>query len=243
MTPPTLQISGLGLITDHYPSIHSLAPNLPPTAPLDPALLSPHDTITQLALHAIHQAHHMANLEQIPSDQIALLFQTTWGMIDSTAAYLESMLADAGKYASPRHFSRSVYSSAASLAAIHFKIHGPCETLTFERQPVTGPLHHARRLLAANRCKRVIITWADQTNDLAADLATRAARQLHRRQYQPYIDRGVGFGAVALVAGLDPAPWQLNLATAQNEALESNEKPSPMTPALTLLRQLLPRAQ
>ncbi len=183
----------------------------------------------------------MASLDQkqIPSDQIALLFQASWGMIDATAAYLESMLADAGKYASPRHFSRSVYSSAASLAAIHFKIHGPCETLTFERDTVTGPLHHARRLLAAHRCQRVIITWAEQTSDLAADLATRAARHLHRREYQKYIDHGLGHGAVALVATLDPAPWQLDLTTIQNQSLEPTEKPSPMTPALTLLRQLL----
>ncbi|MGN6371239.1 MAG: beta-ketoacyl synthase chain length factor [Phycisphaerae bacterium] len=236
-----LNIAGLGLVTDRYNSIHDLAPHLPPFDLLDPATISAHDTITQLALRAIHQAHRMAALEKISSDQIALLFQTSWGMIDATVAYLESMLADNGKYASPRHFSRSVYSSAASLAAIHFQIHGPCETLAFERDTVTGPLQYAHRLLAAKRCRRVIVVWAEQTNDQAADLCTRAARDLHRRDYQKYIDRGIGYGAAALVASIDPSPWQINLATLRDDLPDPAEKPFPMTPAISLLSQLLPK--
>jgi 3-oxoacyl-(acyl-carrier-protein) synthase len=244
--PIRLDIHGLGLVTDRYGSVHELADTgdaLRHVNVLEESAVASHDALTQLAIRAIHQAHSMARLQEVSGESIGLLFQTSWGMIDSTAAYLESMLAENGKYASPRHFSRSVYSSAASLAAIHFGIHGPCETLTFEREIVSGPLRQAWRLLAARRCERVIVVWAEQANDVAGDLAMRAARQLYRREFEPYVGRGLGFGAIAAVVGLGGGVASMDvaeLAGLDSAAIGEGEgKPFAMEAAIGLVRRVL----
>ncbi|HUO07604.1 MAG TPA: beta-ketoacyl synthase chain length factor [Phycisphaerae bacterium] len=249
--PMRLDIHGVGLVTDRYGSVHEVAGSaggepgdlLRCATVLEESAVASHDVLAQLAIRAIHQAHSMARLEEISGEEIGLLFQTSWGMIDSTVAYLESMLAENGKYASPRHFSRSVYSSAASLAAIHFGIHGPCETLTFEREILSGPLRQAGRMLAARRCERVIVVWAEQASEVAGDLAVRAARQLHRREYEPYVRGGVGYGAIAAVVGLEGGIGSVEigeLAMLDFAAIGEGEgKPFAMEAAMGLVRRVL----
>jgi 3-oxoacyl-(acyl-carrier-protein) synthase len=141
-------------------------------------------------------------------------------MIDATVAYLESMLEAEGRHASPRHFARSVYSTAASLLAIHFRIHGPCETLAFDsgEDPVAGALAQAWRLIAADRCDRVAVVWAEQGSAIAHDLARLAAEQLHRREYKRYVGRELGWGAAALVvARVGVGTWRVAVG-AEGEA-------------------------
>ncbi len=245
MNPMTLNISGMGIVTDTIRHVNELIPssqkNLAPAEQLDPATVSNQDALTQLALRAIHQAWTMASLATIDGERIALIVQSSWGNIDSTAAYLESMFAADGRYASPRHFSRSVYSSVTSVAAIHFHIQGPCETLAFDEAPLLGALRQAWRLLCTHRANRVVIVWCEQAGDLAADLAKKAAEQLHRRDFQRYVDQGLGFGAVALVVGLQPGPISLDLDHWNEDTFAprpTDGKPFAMDTAVTLLRSL-----
>jgi 3-oxoacyl-(acyl-carrier-protein) synthase len=131
------------------------------------------------------------------------VFVSGWGTMESTEAYLESMLAEEGRYASPRHFSRSVFSSVASVMAIHFGIHGPCETLSFDEGLVAGAMMRAWGLLAARRCQRVLVVWAEECRKIAEHLALQAVKKLGKNEYSRYVERGVGEGAVAVVVGED----------------------------------------
>ncbi len=166
------------------------------------------DAVAGLACKAIDQAWHAARLHKPSTDpgRIALLMFTAWGMIDSTVAYLDSMLDSEGRYASPLHFSRSVYSNAASAAAILLGIRGPCETLAHQTAPVTSVLCRATDLLTAGRADAVIACWADKTSPLTVDLCRRAVHDLHRHEFARYMDNP-GYGAVSLVlqkAGTPP---------------------------------------
>jgi hypothetical protein len=202
----TLAIFGAGVVTDAIGHVSEMGGATPGSGVwragrIDPAAIAAHDSLSQLGLSAVHQAWTMAGMEAFASERVGLIVQSAWGTVDSTVAYLESMLEAEGRYASPRHFSRSVYSSVASAAAIHFGIRGPCETLVFAERPVGGVLGQAWRLIAAGRCERVVALWADQGGEVAADLARRAAAGLKRREFAKYGERGLGYGAVAVVMG------------------------------------------
>jgi hypothetical protein len=211
MTNRRLGILGAGVVTESITHIRELAPHSPATTLIDPAALAPHDALSQLGLSAVHQAWTMAGMKDVSSERVGLLVQSAWGTVDSTVAYLESMLEADGKYASPRHFSRSVYSSVASTAAIHFGIRGPCQTLVFAERPIGGMLQQAWRLLTADRCDRVVALWVDQGGAVAADLARRAAEQLHRREFARYAE--LGHGAVAVVLGREAGRVSVDLET------------------------------
>jgi hypothetical protein len=244
-----LSLHGIGLVTDQYDSLTAFAHSLPrknsPATTITPDLLDPstiaqHDTLTQLALRAAHQAYSASNLAAIPAERIGLLFISTWGTIDSTVAYLDSMLDADGRYASPRHFSRSVYSAVASTLAIHFKIQGPCETLSFPDAPIPSALRQAFRLLHAHRADRLLVLWADQSAPIAQDLARRAADQLARKEYARYAPPNPpGQGAVALVLGRHDVHAPLNFACESLPLPPSPLNPFPTDSALGLVSLLL----
>ncbi len=251
MRPMELGIFGAGVFTDAIEHVNHLVPHdagnewvnaLRRAGSIDAAALGGHDALSQLALCAMHQAWQMAHLSEVNGEQVGLIVQTSSGAIDSTAAYLESMLEAEGRYASPRHFSRSVYSSVASIAAIHFRIKGPCETLVFDRWPILGSLRQAWRMLATKRAERVVVVWCEQAGDLAADLANKAAERLHRREFQRYHDNGLGFGAIALVVGPPAglATMQLDSWNEDSLSLLNNPgKPFAMDSGVALLRFLI----
>jgi hypothetical protein len=142
-----------------------------------------------------------------------------------------------GRYASPRHFSRSVYSAIASQVAIHFGIKGPCQTLAF-KDPVKPALRQARRIL--RHVDRVLIIWADQSGEIAADLASRAVRDLHLKEYARY-QPCVGQGAVAVVAG-PPSPnssaYEIDIETPVADHPHA-ARPFPTDAALSLAAAIL----
>jgi 3-oxoacyl-[acyl-carrier-protein] synthase II len=197
-----LGILGAGVVTDAISHVSDIwnSPTAGRAERMDVETVGSQDALSQLGLRAVHQAWTMARMEGFGGERIGLIVESAWGNVDSTVAYLESMLEAEGRYASPRHFSRSVYSSVASVVAIHFGIRGPCETLVFAQRPVGGVLGQAWRLMAAGRCERVVALWVDQGGEVAADLARRAAQGLKRREFERYAE-GVGYGAVAVVLG------------------------------------------
>jgi hypothetical protein len=141
------------------------------------------------------------------------------------------MLEAGGKYASPRHFTRSVYSAATSMVAIHFGIHGPCQSLAFDvgEDAVAGALAQAWRMLATKRCKRVAVVWGEQRHALADDLVQKAARVLKRREYERYLG-GVGFGAVGVVVGPEGGVGRIEVRN--GEFVKVRGKPYPMDAAV-----------
>ena len=160
---------------------------------LDPSAVAQHDALAQLGLRAGHQAWTMAGLGGgggVAGERIGLLVCFVVGDGGFYGGLFGEYVGGGGRYASPRHFSRSVYSSVASRLAIHFHIQGPCETLAFATDPVRGALWQARRLLMRGRAERVMVVWAEQASEIAHDLALRAAG-------------AVGAGGVSAVWGGD----------------------------------------
>ncbi len=242
MAERRLNILGMGVVTDEIGHIGELssAARLQKMDVLDPSSVIKQDSLTQLALRAAHQAWTMADPAIGDPERTGLIMQTEWGAIDSTVAYLDSMLEAEGKYASPRHFSRSVYSSVASAAAIHFGIKGPCETLTFDRFPIHGSLVQAWRFLGAKRCDRVLLIWGEQNGNVACHLARLAGEKLGIPKFRRYLKSDLGAGAVAVLVGsgagiasLDIDQWD------ERAALEIKRRPFAMDGAVDLVTDIL----
>ena len=196
-----VELLGAGLVTDELAAIHELAPTWPACELLPPEKLAGQERLASLAIRAAHQAWTMSHSGDLSGEQIGLICVSAWGAVDATVGYLQSMLDAGGKFASPRLFSRSVYSSVAAAAAIWFGIKGPCETLAFPpAAAVSGALTAAWRLLATERCARVLVVWAEQSAAISHDLARRAATDLHKREYERYRE-SLGEGAVAVAVG------------------------------------------
>jgi 3-oxoacyl-(acyl-carrier-protein) synthase len=221
------RVTGVGVVTDGCADVRAFAAGVEVAAGwaerlarvqvLGAETVGQYDTITQLVVRAGQQALSLAGLlngegKLANGKDTGLIVVSAWGTIDATVAYLESMLEGEGRFASPRHFSRSVHSSVASLAAIHFGVHGPCETLCFPQEPVAAGLMRAQRLLTAGRCRRVLVVFAEQAAEIAVDLARRAVEKLGRGEYRRYVDEPLGFGGVAVVievgAGWSVEQWR-----------------------------------
>lgn len=190
----------------------------PPTT--DPALdsaLPGLDSINQYAFRALHDA--LADRDSAMLNRAGLLLLSTWGPMDSTASFLDSMLEAQGRFASPRLFTRSVYSTVASHAAIYFGIHGPCETLTHGMWPICSVLDRAADMLASRRVDHVIACWADQSSKIAEDLCRRGVAALNRHEFARFTSDETGYGSVALVL---KRPEEASLSDVLLEMLDTN---------------------
>jgi 3-oxoacyl-(acyl-carrier-protein) synthase len=200
-------VRGIGVMTGEFPTARSLLRAVAPAhpwralaenvAPIAPAELAVQDCLGQIAFTITHEALAMAGLDR--RQDTALLLVTGWGTVDATVAYLESMLDQDGRFASPRHFSRSVHSSIASLLAIKFGLQGPCETLAFDDRAVDFALERAELLLSMERAEQVVVCWADQTAPILEELVRRGVEELGRKQYARYLRAGLGQGGAAMV--------------------------------------------
>ena len=171
------------------------------------------------------------------ADWVAGLF--VWGTADSTVAYLESMLEEGGG-ALPRHFSRSVYSSVVSIMAIHFKIHGPCETLAFATDPVRGRCGRARRQLLRVRAGGAGDGGVGGAgfSRLCAGRMRRAVGQLGQQEYRRYAD-GLGYGAVAVGVGREETGGFCLVNPEEVREVEVKNLPFAMDGALGFVAELL----
>ncbi len=192
------------------------------------------DAVSQYAFRALHEAWHNTIAEPLRNagDRTALLLFSTWGAIDNTIGFLDSMLDTDGRYASPRLFTRSVYSTVASHAAIHFGIHGPCETLAHGQWPVNCVLDRAADLLAAERVDYVIACWADQPSVIAKDLCRRGVAGLSRRELMRFTGDQTGYGAAAVI--LKRVEHKAGLVLRTESTVDHNPSTGPETSAVKL---------
>lgn len=202
---PTFEVRGLGACGTGFASARVLASAVgcgeeiaivSGRAEAAPEALN---TLDAWVIAAVSGALNAAGgLASFSAERVGLLYLSTWGCTAETMAYLDSMFCDAGQYASPRRFTRSVYSSVGSAAAIDVGIHGCCETLSAIDLPIMRVLERAWCLLEAQRLDVAICCWADQVEPLTVDLCRRAARELGRDDLKRYDRPGGGSVAVAL---------------------------------------------
>ena len=200
MSELTMSLAGMGACGIGFDSVSHLAAQLAPVlSESTPVTVLAENTLdswvvvsAQAALSAAQKLHPVA------VERIGLLYLSTWGSINQTVGYLESMLANDGLYASPRLFTRSVYSAVASQTSIELGINGACETLSFANLPVYRMLQRAWCLLATGRLDTVITVWADQVEAPAMHLCQRAAAELQQSELARYTQPGGGSVALAL---------------------------------------------
>ncbi|HTV48646.1 MAG TPA: hypothetical protein VMG59_09410 [Phycisphaerae bacterium] len=273
-----LQLSGLGIYTDQFPRADTLAAALKPKSPAEASVkkhsalnglippagykpsaelesqISSCDPVAHYAFYAIDQALHAEEFssKQISFERMALVLLSGWGTMDSTMAYLESMFDADGRYASPLSFTRSINSSLASLAVIHFGIHGPCETLAHDSWPVAGPLERAVDILDCDHADAVIVCWTDQTSPIAMDMCRQAVTKLHRPEFKRFLDGPCGYGSVAMIFGrveslntggviLDPQPTKAPVTRDEPWSMPLDFKPFATDNALCLAAAVMQR--
>ncbi|HVX84736.1 MAG TPA: beta-ketoacyl synthase chain length factor [Phycisphaerae bacterium] len=235
-----LHLVGAGVVTDEVAAITELVADAPGCEILPVENVAAQERLAALAIRAAHQAWTMSHSAEVSGEQIGLICVSAWGAIDATVGYLESMFEAGGKFASPRLFSRSVYSSIAAAVAIAFGLKGPCETLAFASEDaVTGALAAAWRLLAAERAERVLVVWAEQAAAVAHDLARRAATGLHKKEYARYALE-LGEGATAVMVSRSPGIASIRLPAAAAGAWAG--KPFAMDSAAAWVRTALPKS-
>lgn len=212
-----LYLAGAGIVTDEVAAIAEVAPHAPGCDILPVEKVAAQERLAALAIRAAHQAWTMSDSVEVSGEEIGLICVSAWGAVDATVGYLDSMFEAGGKFASPRLFSRSVYSSIAAAVAIAFGIKGPCETLAFAPEDaVAGALAAAGRLLAAERAERVLVVWAEQWSAVAQDLARRATTGLHKKAYARYaLELGEGATAVMVSRSAGIAAISVPAATAE----------------------------
>ncbi len=224
----TITVCGIGVATSIIESVSALGLQSPP---VDKEAHSRLESPASWAVAAVEQAWHMARLDGLNHERIGLLYSSVWGSVTATVDYLESLQQAGGRYASPRHFTRSTYASTASSLGIAFQIHGPCETLSFDEFPISGGLDRARRLLAAGRCDAVVVCWADDSAPIITALARLAVEKLHRREFARFSTEAPGAGAVAMVVSqTQDTPLQLCCEWTQAEQSEQENFSHPPYP-------------
>lgn len=190
----TVALVGLGACGTGFDSASHLARLL--SIPLTDETLPPGPSENNLDAWAAASARAALSAAQkmrpADSERIGLLYLSFWGSVNQTVGYLESMLDKDGWYASPRLFTRSVYSAVASQTVIDLAIHGGCETLSFANLPVYRTLQRAWMLLETRRLDTVIAMWADQVEAPVQHLCQRAATELHRLELARYLRPGGG---------------------------------------------------
>ncbi len=224
----SINISGIGVATNAIASVSAFGL---PCQTVGCETLARLESPASWAVAAVHQAWHMAQLDAVNSERIGLLYSSVWGSVTATVAYLESLHEAGGRYASPRHFTRSTYAGPASNVGIHFNIHGPCETLSFDQFPISSVLDQARRILASGRCAAVVVCWADDSDPIVANLARLAVEKLHRRKFARYTKEPLGAGAVAMVVtAAHGGPFQLHCTWTDEQQSNPTKISNPFYP-------------
>jgi 3-oxoacyl-[acyl-carrier-protein] synthase II len=97
---------------------------------------------------------------------IAVIVASGYGATSTTFAFLNDVIKEGDRFASPTQFSNSVHSSAASNVTILLQIKGPCLTVTqFEMSTIVALLN-AQAWLAEKRVDAVLLGGVDQINNV-----------------------------------------------------------------------------
>jgi len=147
------------------------------------------DRLTQLALGAAEA------IAELPDDgETALITVSAYGPANTTIGVLDDILDYPEDEILPTGFSHSVVNAAASYLGAARQIHGPTFAVTGFEDPFYEAATAAAAMLAAKRCRRVLIVAADEKNP------NSEAAKLRLASPPPLRDEG----ACALLVTADP---------------------------------------
>lgn len=128
------------------------------------------DHYSRLALLGAYLALEDAGVksadEVCPVDRLAVITASGYGASATTFAFLDSVLDDGDRFASPTHFSHSVHNAAAANVAIRMGITGPNLTVSQFALSTCSALLTAQQWLSSGRVDAVLFGGVDQYCDV-----------------------------------------------------------------------------
>jgi len=120
------------------------------------------DPLTRLACAAVDRLLHQGG--DLPPDT-AVLVATSYGAVESTFKFAQSISAYGDAGGSPTPFTTSVHNSCAAAIGELLRLHGPTTTIS---QGATGPLaalRFAHRLVETGRAPAALVLAGERHND------------------------------------------------------------------------------
>jgi 3-oxoacyl-[acyl-carrier-protein] synthase II len=96
----------------------------------------------------------------------AVIVASGYGASSTTFAFLDDIIKEGDRFASPTQFSNSVHSSAASNVTILLQIKGPCLTVTQFEMSTIAALMNAQVWLTEKKVNSVLLGGVDQINQV-----------------------------------------------------------------------------
>jgi hypothetical protein len=106
----------------------------------------------------------------------ALVVSTSYGSVDSTVRFNDSIARFGDRAASPTPFTTSVHNACAGALGEFLRLHGPCTTVSQGGTGTIAALRWAKLILDADRAPTVLVVVGDQHTDWSLDLVRDLAR-------------------------------------------------------------------
>ena len=132
------------------------------------------DDFIKLAIVSARSAIDLAPSRQLLPEQIGIFMGTAYGPIETNFRFLDTLIDDGERQASPTLFSHSVHNAAAGYVARLLDIQGPALTMTSFSWPFLTAISEARLAVDSGRVRRALVLGIETNSPLLED----ARRQL-----------------------------------------------------------------
>ena len=148
-------------------------------------LLRRADDFTKTAVSSTYLALNSAPKLDIAPEKIGLFWGTSFGPLETSFRFLDTLLDDGEGQASPTLFSHSVHNAAAGYLSRIFTINGPAITLSSYTWPFLDALNQAFLTICSGVIDRAIVV----TSEMYSPLMELAGQQFEGIEYN-YCETG-----------------------------------------------------
>ena len=124
------------------------------------------DPFARMALLSSHLAVEDSGLEIIDMSRVGIVFGSGHGASQTTFNFLDGIINDGDRGASPTHFANSVHNALASQVSIFMKATGPCSTITCFEHSVSQVFFTAQTWLDLGMVDYVLTGFGDEYCDV-----------------------------------------------------------------------------
>lgn len=124
------------------------------------------DAFAQMALLSAYLAVEDAGIEFADKSRVGIIFGTGHGPSRTTFKFLDGLIEDGDRGASPTHFANSVHNALASQVSIFMQIDGPCTSITAFNHTVASVLVTAQNWLNEGTVDYVLTGFGDEYCDV-----------------------------------------------------------------------------
>lgn len=124
------------------------------------------DPFARMALLSSHLAVEDSGLGIIDMSRVGIVFGSGHGASQTTFNFLDGIIDDGDRGASPTHFANSVHNALASQVSIFMKATGPCSTITCFEHSVSQVFFTAQTWLEQGMVDYVLAGFGDEYCDV-----------------------------------------------------------------------------